>query len=363
MTALAMTALAMTSRRLGVHAASLADHRLDVPTAVREAAARGFAACLFGSVFDLSPCLDAAEIADINAMSAGQGVELTVGSVSLHPWRAGADDRLLAAGDGDALSGLRRMLEASAMLAGRELLTIVGRIEDRYDRLVPWSEQLRAAGAMLRRLAPQLRDAGLRLLVKTHEEITAEEVARLIDQVGDDVAGAALDPVNLLVNFDDPVRAADLLGTAVAQVIVDDAVIVFAEGAARRLLCEVGEGIVDWPGVIARTRQREPTWWVELHRGQFTVAPFDRDWIAHHPDLTVEALGAGVRQICRSTRELGTDQIERLYAIQARPAYRLAATASAARELLAGDRFSRPGDVARSPLQERLLGNDRSAND
>lgn len=335
MTAPAATVPAATAPGLGVHASSLADHRLDVPTALREAAARGFAACLFGSIFDLSPRLDPAEIADVNAIAAGQGVRVAVGSVSLHPWRAGADDRLLAAGDGDALSGLRRMLEASAMLAERDLLTIIGRVEDRYDRLIPWAEQLRAAGIMLRRLAPLLRDAGLRLLVKTHEEITADEVARLIDQVGDDVVGAALDPVNLLVNFDDPGRAADLLAAAVAQVIVDDAVIVFAGGAARRLLCAVGDGIVDWPGVIATTRPRAPTWWVELHRGQFTVAPFDPDWIAHHPGLTREALGEGVRQVCRSTRELGAGQIKRLYGVQARPARRLTATATAARELLA----------------------------
>jgi sugar phosphate isomerase/epimerase len=306
----AATGPAVTAPGLGVHASSLADHRLDVPTALREAAARGFAACLFGSVFDLSPRLDPAEIADVNAIAAGQGVRVAVGSVSLHPWRAGADDRLLAAGDGDALSGLRRMLEASAMLAERDLLTIIGRVEDRYDRLIPWAEQLRAAGIMLRRLAPLLRDAGLRLLVKTHEEITADEVARLIDQVGDDVVGVALDPVNLLV-------------------------IVFAGGAARRLLCAVGDGIVDWPGVIATTRPRAPTWWVELHRGQFTVAPFDPDWIAHHPGLTREALGEGVRQVCRSTRELGAGQIKRLYGVQARPARRLTATATAARELLA----------------------------
>jgi sugar phosphate isomerase/epimerase len=141
--------------------------------------------------------------------------------------------------------------------------------------------------------------------------------------------------VNLLVNFDDPGRAADLLAAAVAQVIVDDAVIVFAGGAARRLLCAVGDGIVDWPGVIATTRPRAPTWWVELHRGQFTVAPFDPDWIAHHPGLTREALGEGVRQVCRSTRELGAGQIKRLYGVQARPARRLTATATAARELLA----------------------------
>ena len=325
----------MSPAKLGVHASSLADHRIDAPTAVIRAADHRFAACLFGSVFDLSPRLDVARIAGIRAMASDLGVEVAVGSVSLHPWRASADDRLLTAGDGDALLGVRRMLEVSAGLAGRELLTIIGRIEDRYDRLVPWAEQLRATAAMLRRLAPLLRDVGLKLLIKTHEEITADEVGRLIDQVGDDVVGAAVDPVNLLVNFDDPVRAVAMLGAAVAQVIIDDAVIIFAAGAARRLLCAVGEGIVDWPGVIAGARPRRPTWWVELHRGQFTVGPFSSGWMEGHPDLTRGALGTCVRQISASTSRLGADRIRRLCAVQARPARRLTATAAAARELLA----------------------------
>ncbi|WP_432826254.1 sugar phosphate isomerase/epimerase family protein [Dactylosporangium sp. CA-092794] len=320
--------------RLGVFASSLADVRLDVDTAVSRAAGHGFTACLFGSVFDVSPTLDHGEIAARRDAAAAQGVEVAVGSVNLHPFRAGQDDRLLAAGDGDALAGLGRMVEAAALLPGRDLLVIIGRIEDRYDRLTPWPEQLDLAARLLRRLGPVLRDHGLRLALKTHEEITATEVARLIDAAGADVACASLDPVNLLVNLQDPVTAAGALLPAVGQVVLDDAVLALAGGVGTRLLCPVGEGVVDWPGVVAAVAAAAPTYWVELHRGQFTVAPFDPGWHAHHPDLTLAEYTAVVRAMVRCTASLLPARLAALRAHQARPTQRLAATTTAARSLL-----------------------------
>ncbi|OON33474.1 MULTISPECIES: sugar phosphate isomerase/epimerase [unclassified Micromonospora] len=320
--------------RLGVFAGSLADERLDADTAIARAAGHGFAACLFGSVFEVSPTLDPGEIAARRDAAAERGVEVAVGSVNLHPFRVGQDARLLAAGDGDVRAGLARMVETSALLPGRELLVIVGRIEDRYDRLTPWPDQLDLTARLLRRLAPVLRDHGLRLALKTHEEITGGEVARLVDAVGADVACASLDPVNLLVNLEDPVVAAGRLGAAVAQLILDDAVLVLDGDTATRLLCPVGEGQVDWPALIDTLRPHSPTRWVELHRGQFTAAPFDPGWHADHPDLPLSDYAEVLRQAVRCTAALDPARLAGLRAQQARPTHRLAATTTAARSLL-----------------------------
>jgi sugar phosphate isomerase/epimerase len=319
--------------RLGVFASSLADERLGADAALALAARNGFAACLFGSVFDLSPTLSHDEIAARRDAAAALGVEVAVGSVNLHPFRVGQDARLLAAGDGDALAGLTRMLESSALLPGRDLLTVIGRIEDRYDRLTPWDEQLEVTARVLGRLRPVLRDHGLRLALKTHEEITGVEVARLVDAAAD-VTSAALDPVNLLVNLEDPAAAAGRLGAAVAQVVLDDAVVVLGAGVGTRLLCPVGEGVVDWPAVLAAIRGPAPTYWVELHRGQFTLAPFDAGWHAHHPDLSPADYASALRQVVRCTAALGAPRLAALRAHQARPTERLAATTAAARSLL-----------------------------
>jgi hypothetical protein len=59
------------------------------------------------------------------------------------------------------------------------------------------------------------------------------------------------------------------------------------------------------------------------------------DWIFHHPDLTREELGAGVRHVLAATRRLDAGRIRRLSAAQACPAGRLAATTAATCELLA----------------------------
>ena len=319
---------------LGVFASSLADERLDPADAVGLAAGWGFGHCLFGSVFELSARLDPGELANARAAAADHGVELVVGSVNVHPFRLGQDRRLLDAGDGDALAGFERMLAASVEAsAGHDLLAIVGRIEDRYDPLTPWAEQLEASARLLRRLVPLLLAHDLRLAVKTHEEITAAEVARLVEAVGSDAVTVCLDPVNLLVNLDDPVASARQLGAAVRQVILDDAVFVPDGERGARLLCPVGEGVVDWVALAGLVWPEPVTWWVELHRGQFDVAPFDPDWLTAHPDLTPEALAAGVRRLVRGAA-LPTDRRRALRAAQARPSTRLDAAVRAAERLL-----------------------------
>jgi sugar phosphate isomerase/epimerase len=341
----------MSAATLGVFAASLADERLDPADAIARAAGWGFGHCLFGSVFELSARLDPGELAAVRAAAAAVGVELTVGSVNVHPFRLGQDRRLLDAGGGDALAGFDRMLAASRAAGdGCDLLAIVGRIEDRYDRLTPWSEQLQATADLLGRLVPLLRAYDLRLALKTHEEITAAEVARLLEAVGSETVSVCLDPVNLLVNLDDPVTSARQLGGAVAQVILDDAVIVPVGERGARLLCPVGDGVIDWDGLAGLAWPAPVTWWVELHRGQFDVAPFDPDWLAAHPELTRTRLAAGVAQLVRGAA-VPPARRRALRAAQARPSTRLDAAVRAARRLL---RLPDP-----NPLQQREDHHDR----
>jgi sugar phosphate isomerase/epimerase len=296
----------------------------------------GFDAVMFPSAFALSPRLDHRELADWRDRGAQSGIELHVASVNLHPHRLGQDRQLLRAGDGDALRGLRRVIEASAVLGPPDMTTILGRIEDRFDPLIPWAEQLSAASALLRRIAPVLRGAGMRLALKTHEEITTMEVLRLVEAAGTGAATIAFDPVNVLVTMEDPVPAAGRVAAHVAQVIVDDAELDARDGAAHRLLCPVGNGVVDWPGVLAATRAagHASRFWVELHRGQFAIRPYDQAWLAAHPDLEVREYAAVMRLVATSTGRLTQDRRAALRAAQALPTTRLRDAIAACRPLL-----------------------------
>ena len=313
--------------KAGVFASSLRDTRIDVAGALELARGNGCSACMFGSAFELSPKLDLGELADRRAQAADCGIALHVAFPQLHPHRIGQDRDLLAAGDGDVLLGARRLLEASATLDGRDLTVIIGRIEDRFDPVVPWADQLAAAGALLDRMAPMLRDTGLRFALKTHEEITSFEVVRLAERLGQDVAGIAFDPVNVLVNLEDPAAAATRVAGWTTQVMVEDAELDHAGDRVRRLLCPLDEGVVDWAAIariLAALAPAPPQHWIELHRGQFSVYPYDARWLAHHPDLDVVEYAAALRMVLDSTERITSARRAGLEAAQARPTTRLA---------------------------------------
>jgi sugar phosphate isomerase/epimerase len=338
---------------VGVFASSLRDVHTQPAEALDLARRNGFDAVMFSSAFALSPGLDHHELANWRDRGAHAGVELHVASVNLHPHRVGQDRLLLRAGDGDALRGLRRAIEASAVLGPPDMTAVVGRIEDRFDPLIPWPEQLSAASALLRRIAPVLRGAGMRLALKTHEEITTMEVLRLVEAAGTEAAAIAFDPVNALVTMEDPVSAATRIAAYATQVIVDDAELEASDGTARRLLCPVGQGVVDWSGAVTATRAagRASRFWVELHRGQFAIRPYDQAWLAAHPDLEVHEYAAVMRLVAASTGRLTPQRRAGLAAAQARPTTRLHHAMAACGRLLSHP--ARPVGPAHPVLPDR----------
>lgn len=232
---------------------------------------------LFNSVTELSQTLDAAELRSVRAEADRLGMHLSamIGMINpALPVRAG---ETLALGDGNLETGLRRMIAAAGGIGISELMFSIGKIEDRFSLAVPWTTQMEAVTELIGRLAPLLREYRIRLLLKTHEEITSNEVVALVERVGSDLLGAAFDPVNSLCRLEEPVAAARRLAGCAAQVHADDAVLRFQEGGMRRFLAPIGEGVVDWDTILAILPSAHV--WIELHSGQFCMPVFDGEWL------------------------------------------------------------------------------------
>ncbi|MCF7547536.1 TIM barrel protein [Pseudonocardia sp. WMMC193] len=255
------------------------------PAASAAVAARlGFGGVHLPSVHAASPTLDHGELAELAAAGAEHGVSFTVGGGFLaahHLDRAAALTQ-----DGDLARGLARVLAAAAVLGTRELAVVLGPESDRFDPVLPWSEQLRATAVLFRLLAGVLRDAGARLVVKTHEEVTTEEVVRLVEEVGPDVVAIGFDPVNVLVRLEDPVAAARRVAGAVATVHVDDARIARTPRGFVRRAALLGTGVVDWAGIDAALAD-EPRR-VDLHRAEPAMPAFDARWLAAQPATALD---------------------------------------------------------------------------
>ncbi|MBN9364721.1 MULTISPECIES: sugar phosphate isomerase/epimerase family protein [unclassified Devosia] len=270
---------------------SIPDAGNDPLDAISKAAALGAAEITFYSLFELSPTLDPAVLRELKAEADSLGLAIAASLDWLNPLRLDRHAREVQLGDGDLARGVRRLLETGASLGMREMFFTIGTLEDRAGN---WPAQLDAVAALLTGLKPVLADLGMRTLVKTHEEITSWECLALVERVGADTLGVSYDPANMLVRLEDPLAAARRLAPHVTQVHIDDATLSFeGDAALRRHLAPVGQGLIDWPSLLALLPTARPL--IELHRGQFAIPAFDPAWLASQPYIQLAEYAALIR--------------------------------------------------------------------
>lgn len=246
---------------------------------LKKAAALGASGVTFYSLFELSPTLDTGILRELKAEADRLGIAIGASLDWLNPLRLDRHGRELELGAGELSRGVARLLETGASLGMADMFFTIGTLEDRAGN---WTAQLDAVGALIVGLRPHLADLGMRVLVKTHEEITSYECLDLVERVGADRLGVSYDPVNMLVRIEDPVEAAKRLAPHIAQVHVDDAILQPEEpNSIRRHLVPAGAGIIDWAAIFALVPGARRL--VELHNGQFAMPVFDTDWLRSQP--------------------------------------------------------------------------------
>ena len=292
----------------------------DTPDFIAATAALGLDFCQAGVMHELDPALDRSRLRELRQEV--QGVRIGTGLGMLNPAREERLGPLVAAGDGDLTDGVIRVVDVASAGGFDRLFFMIGTLEDRFSGDPEWSAQLDGCASLIERLAPVLRAKGVRLLLKTHEEITSREIVRLVERVGEDVLGVAFDPVNLLVRGEDPLAAARRLAPLVEQVHLDDAVMVFEGRGLRRYLSNMGQGVIDWTGIL--DVMPDVLRVIDLHGGQFAVDLFDPEFVVSDPDLTVGDLATvtamAARQEANATIPDQARTLARLAAALAHPA-------------------------------------------
>lgn len=273
----------------------------------------GLGGIFFSTVLDMSPSLDAGELKEIRARADELGLYLESGLGKINPYCSAEAPELRAAGDGDIILGLTRMIEASAAIGCREMWVSPGNFKpayrgrlavDRFRTDVTWDEQLLAMEKVLRKLAPAARANGVHMNIETHDEITSFEILRLIEAVGADCVGVVLDTVNVVQRGEHPVFAARRVAPYVRQTHIKDAYVGRAPGGFDFQPRACGSGVVDFAAVLAILAEANPSLNLSLEINQSTednrrkanprqcIQLDDPVWRAGHPDLTVEELDA-----------------------------------------------------------------------
>ncbi|MDQ4504011.1 sugar phosphate isomerase/epimerase family protein [Sinomonas sp. ASV322] len=260
----------------------------------------GFEGILVRTVDEAFPTLDSAAIREFAAEARSREMFVHLGLGKVNPYMTAELPRVRDLGDGSYLAGMERMIALCAEYGWTEAWTAAGAYHhdlpspfcfDRFRTDVDWPDQVAAIARFLHKLAPTLREHGVRLNLETHEEITTFEVLRLIEDVGDDVLGVCLDPANVMVRgeaVDDAVRRT---APHVRLTHLRDAILVPTGGGLSRFLMPIGEGIIDWDGLLDAVLGAHPGLDLVIEgiggsRAEMELRPDDAQWRAAHPDMT-----------------------------------------------------------------------------
>lgn len=190
---------------------------------------------------------------------------------------------------------LRRALERGLELGITEFFVYTRSVREglvEQGRFLDHPAQLRIIRATLESLAAPARDAGVRINVKTHEDLASVEVLALVQDLDPAVFGIGLDVANLVVRGEDPHAVAAGLGPWVRMTHLEDLVLFAVPHGYRRRLRALGEGVLDWEqllGSLLGAGVRDFT--LEQHRGKFDTPVFDRSWFRYEPHLDAPGLG------------------------------------------------------------------------
>lgn len=159
----------------------------------------------------------------------------------------GHPDGLLYGSDGAALGELTAWVELAPGLDVRLVRLVVA--SPRVARGPGWRELTLSSLATACEAA---RASGVELALENHADLTAKELAGLLDDLADPVLGICLDTANAVRVGDDPLAAAELLAARVRAVHLKDVAAPEAAGdpATGPASVPYGEGVVPVEAVL-----------------------------------------------------------------------------------------------------------------
>ncbi len=280
-TAALAEALARSGHRWGVAGRDLPQLRERtgaeaVADAAREVVGLGGEVLMLSSPRQASPTLDPGELRAAGAEAARLGVEVRSGLGAVHPGRY--DPAATAAA-----------LEAGETLGVAAYHITFGMIPDRYATSPSWAEQLAAAAGPIRELVDR---AGRPVVMRTHEDMTTAELTRLLATVDRDALRVGFSPVNVVTRLEEPFAAFGRVAERVETLHLDDCRIARTSTGLTRRLCRLGEGMVPWPAVLARTAASEADTVaiLDIAQAEFDMPFYDPAWRAYEPQLDVAEL-------------------------------------------------------------------------
>ncbi len=128
---------------------------------------------------------------------------------------------------------------------------------NRYQSHLSWKAWFEAACRRLAPVAARARDHGVAIAIENHQDVTSEELVRLIREVGEDVVGVNLDTGSTLATCEDPAVFAKAVAPYIRNVHLKDYRLYRGPGGFRLVRCPLGHGVINFQEIF-QTLDRVP---------------------------------------------------------------------------------------------------------
>ena len=171
------------------------------------------------------------------------------------------------------------------------------------DEAPPTETLLQCTAQALKKQMPMLENHDVVLAIETHFEFTTWELIRLFEMCAAEPGGClgiCLDTMNLLTLLEDPVAGTERILPWVVATHAKDGGLLLDDQGLVSFTAEVGQGQVDFEGIIERLSTLEGTIHlsIEDHGGSFSIPIFDPVFLSRFPDLTALEL-SGLMRLAR----------------------------------------------------------------
>jgi sugar phosphate isomerase/epimerase len=179
---------------------------------------------------------------------------------------------------------VERVLAMAAQVGARAVRTTISQClegdRSRYGRQ-GWKDHLGALVKPLRRAADIAEDLDIPFGIENHQDICSFELRWLVEQVASPRCGVVMDCGNALAVGEHPAAFLDRIGPHLIHVQLKDYVVHPTPSGWRFVRCALGDGIVDWPDMVARFDALAPGMTGCIELGATTarhVRILERDW-------------------------------------------------------------------------------------
>lgn len=185
---------------------------------------------------------------------------------------------------------IKNYMKACAALGAKVMRAMISGVlcGDRRKLEGGWDNHLSRTAASLRELLPLAEDLGICIAIENHQDATSDDLLNLWDLVRHSPAyGVTLDAGNPLAVGEDPVEYARRLAPLLRHAHLKDYTIHFAPEGYRLVRCAAGDGVVDFPAILAilRGNGHDVLPGIEIGAQQTRTIPFLEPgwWECHQP--------------------------------------------------------------------------------